>query len=649
MRRFTLALLLLLSGLACAQQAVTGPQQTTPPYTITVGAATPVFSYSPIPVAFPSTVLGANASILVVVTNQGGLPLILSSFVSNNAQFTGPGLPTDTCSGKTLATGITCSILAIFTPTAVGVQPPGGPALFTVNDNTSVGTNNISLSGTGLAVPVSGISCSPSSLAFGNVNLGSNVTQTLTCTNTGTANLTIGTITSSGTIASSVTGPGLSTDLCSGKTVLPAANCTIVLKFAPTIAGAQTGTLAIPNNSATTPYNVAMSGTGMGVAPPAPAISCAPSPAAFGSVTTSTSANKTETCTNTGTATLTIGTITVSPVGPFTVSSNTCISVLPAAPCTFVLTFSPTVTGSQTATVNIPNNSTVTPYTIPATGTGASPITYDLTVTYTTGINTVTSSPSGIACPGGCDTNYVSGTVVTLTESPAAGYTFTAWGGACSGSATTATVTMTAAKSCSATFAPIPVPSITNPTCGIPPCALTPGTSGTAYTYTFAATGGTAPYTWSVSSGSFSACGVTLTGSTGVLAGTAAVGTCSATIKVTDSYSPPQTATLAVTLAISSVPLTGVPASMFAADWNKSSSSWCPKDGAGAPAQIYWMRIWASTGFTGGNGSEWAQIYGDATETSPNWVTLDGYLLNRAAATTSANGGTTPPCPGQVP
>jgi hypothetical protein len=80
------------------------------------------------------------------------------------------------------------------------------------------------------------------------------------------------------------------------------------------------------------------------------------------------------------------------------------------------------------------------------------------------------------------------------------------------------------------------------------------GTVGTAYTDTLTATGGTTPYSWSVSAGTLPA-GITLNASTGVLAGTpTAAGTSSFTIKVTDASS--QTATEATSITIAAGPLT---------------------------------------------------------------------------------------------
>ena len=70
-----------------------------------------------------------------------------------------------------------------------------------------------------------------------------------------------------------------------------------------------------------------------------------------------------------------------------------------------------------------------------------------------TGSGTVLSSPGGISCPGICGTTFSYGTSVILTASPSSGFVFSGWSGACSGTAQTCTVTMTAAKSVTATFA----------------------------------------------------------------------------------------------------------------------------------------------------------------------------------------------------
>ena len=68
------------------------------------------------------------------------------------------------------------------------------------------------------------------------------------------------------------------------------------------------------------------------------------------------------------------------------------------------------------------------------------------------GVGTVTSNPFGITCGGDCTELYDPGTVVTLTASPATGNTFGGWSGACTGTATTCNVTISAAATVYATF-----------------------------------------------------------------------------------------------------------------------------------------------------------------------------------------------------
>ncbi|WP_386027928.1 S8 family serine peptidase [Thiorhodococcus fuscus] len=67
------------------------------------------------------------------------------------------------------------------------------------------------------------------------------------------------------------------------------------------------------------------------------------------------------------------------------------------------------------------------------------------------GSGTVTSSPSGISCGSTCSASFSSGTAVTLAATPSSGYSFSGWGGACSGTGS-CLVTMNAAKSVAASF-----------------------------------------------------------------------------------------------------------------------------------------------------------------------------------------------------
>jgi RHS repeat-associated protein len=75
------------------------------------------------------------------------------------------------------------------------------------------------------------------------------------------------------------------------------------------------------------------------------------------------------------------------------------------------------------------------------------------------GSGTVTSSPAGINCGATCSAAYAAGTVVTLTATPAADSTFGGWSGACTGTATTCSVTLNQAQAVNATFS---APAVTN-------------------------------------------------------------------------------------------------------------------------------------------------------------------------------------------
>jgi|GEM_PF-1188802 len=93
---------------------------------------------------------------------------------------------------------------------------------------------------------------------------------------------------------------------------------------------------------------------------------------------------------------------------------------------------------------------------VTATFTSTAPSTHTLTVSKS-GSGTVSSSPSGINCGSNCTASYNNNTSVTLTASPANGYSFSGWSGACSGSGS-CTVNMNANKSVTATFTPTTAP-----------------------------------------------------------------------------------------------------------------------------------------------------------------------------------------------
>src|SRR5207302_74826 len=146
------------------------------------------------------------------------------------------------------------------------------------------------------------------------------------------------------------------------------------------------------------------------------------------------------------------GTVTSSPAGincpgacSASFASGTTVTLTPtaAAGSTFA-GWSGACSGTGTCTVSMSAARSVT-----ATFTAA--VTFLLSVTVS-GSGSVTSSSGGINCPGTCSANFASGTAVLLTAKPAAGASFSGWSGACTGTVTTCSLSITAAGSVSATF-----------------------------------------------------------------------------------------------------------------------------------------------------------------------------------------------------
>ncbi len=122
---------------------------------------------------------------------------------------------------------------------------------------------------------------------------------------------------------------------------------------------------------------------------------------------------------------------------------------------------------------------------------------------------------------------------------------------------------------------------------------LPPATVGRAYTAQLAATGGTAPYTWSLASGSLPA-GLSLDDATGVISGTpTAAGTATFTVQAADSTAPtPDTATeslsLTVTAGILSITTQSLPSGTAGASYTTQLAA------AGGAAPYVWSVVGGS-------------------------------------------------------
>ncbi|WP_279363913.1 putative Ig domain-containing protein [Xanthomonas sacchari] len=235
-------------------------------------------------------------------------------------------------------------------------------------------------------------------------------------------------------------------------------------------------------------------------------------------------------------------------------------------------------------------------FTVSATDSGASPISgsraYTLTVAAPTVTLPATTLPNGTAGQAySAAITQASGGIAPYTYAVTAGalpagVTVNSATGALSGTPTVTgnfSFTLVATDSTSGTPGQASrsyTLAIVAPTLTVAPSTLPSGTAGTAYSQTLSTSGGTAPYTYALSSGALPA-GLSLS-STGVLSGTPAVaGSFTFVVGVTDAGS--FGGSHAYTLSIASPTLAITPPTLPAAAINASYSQALSTSGGTAP------------------------------------------------------------------
>jgi hypothetical protein len=308
-------------------------------------------SASPASVSFGNVQIGTSQTQSDSVSNTGGTSLTVTQATPTGAGFTITGLSLP----LTLSPGQSASFSVVFSPQTAG-SVTGNLAITNSASSTPL---NIALSGT--AVTAGNLTGSPTSISYGNVQIGIAQTQTETLKNSGGENITISQATT--------TGAGFSyTGLSLPLTLVPNQSTTFGVVFTPAIAGAANGNLSITVSGSSTTLDVALSGTGVTPA----TLTATPPSLTFSSVTVGQNQTQTETVKNTGGTNATVSQVTVSGTG-FSISGITApLTLTPGQSASFSVIFAPQSTTSSSGSVLVSSNATNPALSIGLSGTAVS-------------------------------------------------------------------------------------------------------------------------------------------------------------------------------------------------------------------------------------------------------------------------------------
>lgn len=202
---------------------------------------------------------------LLVIPSPFGLaanpPYVVLQWTASTSSVAGYNVYRGTQSGGPY-TKLNTSVVTGTTYTDASVQ--GGATYYYVTTSVSGGGMESADSNQAEAVlpaasATSQLSASPSSIAFGNVALGSSQTSTMTLTDSGTASITISEVSVTGA-GFEISGLSVPLNLAAGESV------SFNASFDPTVAGTASGEISLASNASNSPSAVALSGSGTSAA-----------------------------------------------------------------------------------------------------------------------------------------------------------------------------------------------------------------------------------------------------------------------------------------------------------------------------------------------------------------------------------------------
>lgn len=322
------------------------------------GSATPTgqLSANPMSLSFGNVNTGSSSAKQIIVTNTGSAAVHISAITPSGSGFTVSGVTVP----ATVNPSQTATLTVTFAPTSAG-SATGGIA---VTSDASNPTLSLTLSGTGVATSGT-LTANPTSLSFGSVTSGSNSSKQVVITNTGSADVHISDVSTSGS-GFSVSGLSVPATLSASQ------SATLSVKFAPTTTGSLAGSLTITSDATGSPLTVSLSGTG--TAAPTGQLTPNPTSLSFGNVTTGSNSAKQIVITNSGSAAVHVSAVNASGSG-FTVSGLTVPATLNASQtATLTVTFAPTSAGSATGSITLTSDASNSPLSVSVSGTGVAAV-----------------------------------------------------------------------------------------------------------------------------------------------------------------------------------------------------------------------------------------------------------------------------------
>jgi hypothetical protein len=313
------------------------------------GVTQGTLSANPASLAFGSVQVGSSTNLSETLTNTGGSSLTISAAAASGTGFSLSGLTLP----LTLTAGQSTSFTVTFSPLSSGAASGSVGITSTASDSNL----SIPLSGTGATQGT--LTANPTSLAFGNVQVGNTTSLSETLTNTGGSTVSISQANLSG---ASFSISGLNEFPIN---LTPNQSITFTATFAPTSTGALSGSLSVVSNASDSPLSIGLSGTGTA----AGTLAVSPTSLSFGNVTVGSSSSLNGSLTASGAA------VTVQPANDsnseFVLSGISLPATIPAGQsATFTVTFTPQSSGATSASLSFPSNASNSPTVQTLTGTG---------------------------------------------------------------------------------------------------------------------------------------------------------------------------------------------------------------------------------------------------------------------------------------